>query len=250
MKITKWQSKVLFFADFPTITLLPKMAFNTSSWSVKEDIDMAKLKLVIPNFSDVVNNTTKGQSIKSKSVDVGGSKFALKIYPKGHQQANEGNISVFLYNKGNNDVVVDYTISVEGGMSASLENAKIEKNKGMGALNFMKASEAGTDLKMTVVVKLKREDISGGELEENQVESSNLDQVEERVGRLEEIGGKLEEMGENLEQMKTLVRSEIAKVKAPPIPECPVCLLQLQPPKKIVQCLKVRIEINSYVLKA
>jgi len=207
------------------------MAFNTGSWSVKENTDMAKLKLVIPNFSDVVNNTTKGQSIKSKSVDVGGSKFALKIFPKGHQQAKRRNISVFLYNKGNNDVVVDYTISV-GGILTSLENEKIEKNEGVGLLNFMKASEVGTDLRITVVIKLKWEDISEGELDENQVKGSDLVQFEKRVG------GKLEELGEKLEQMKTFVRAEIAKVKAPPIPECPVCFLQLQPPKKIVQCLK------------
>jgi len=208
------------------------MAFNTGSWSVKENTDMAKLKLVIPNFSDVVNNTTKGKSIKSKSVDVGRSKFALKIYPKGHQQAKKRDISVFLYNIGTNDVVVDYTISVEGGISTSLENEKIEKNKGVGLLNFMKASEVGTDLKITVVIKLKWEDISEGELDENQVKGSDLVQFEKRVG------GKLEELGEKLEQMKTFVRAEIAKVKAPPIPECPVCFLQLQPPKKIVQCLK------------
>ena len=37
------------------------MAFNTSSWSVKEEVNKAKLKLEIPNFSDVVGNTSKGR---------------------------------------------------------------------------------------------------------------------------------------------------------------------------------------------
>jgi len=118
----------------------------------------------------------------------------------------------------------------------------------------MRASEIGTDLEATVEVVLKWEDISGGVVEEDQVISKNLVQVEERLGeKLEQMGGKLEQMGGKLEQMKTFVlaeldqqqqqmknfvRGEIAKVKATPIPECPVCFLQLKPPRKIVQCLK------------
>ena len=45
------------------------------------------------------------------------------------------------------------------------------------------------------------------------------------------------ELGQNLEQMKTFVRAEIAKVKAPGIPDCPVCFEKFLPPKRIVQCL-------------
>ena len=93
----------------------------------------------------------------------------------------------------------------------------------------MRASEVGTDLKATVEVILKWEDISGGVGEQNQVtRRRDLVQVEERLE-------------EKLEQMKTFVRGEIAKVKATPVPECPVCFLQLKPPKKIVQCLKVGV---------
>ena len=44
--------------------------------------------------------------------------------------------------------------------------------------------------------------------------------------------------------MKSFVRGEIAKAKATQIPECPVCFQQLKPPKKIVQCLKVRENVR------
>ena len=91
------------------------MAFNTSSWSVKEEVNKAKLKLVIPNFSEVLGNTSRGQGVISKQFDVGGTKFALEIYPKGYQGAEEGMLSAFLCNQSNHDVVVDFTISVEGG---------------------------------------------------------------------------------------------------------------------------------------
>ena len=46
---------------------------------MKENFNKAKLKFVIPDFSDLVGNTRKGDGIKSKQCDVGGSKFALMI---------------------------------------------------------------------------------------------------------------------------------------------------------------------------
>ena len=202
------------------------MAFNTSSWSVKEEVNKAKLKLEIPHFSDVVGNTSKGQRVISQQFDVGGAKFALKIYPNGQQGAEEGMLSAFLCNESNHDVVVDFAISVEGGNKKSDESAKIKKGSSWGWMNFMRASEVGTDLKATVEVILKWEDISGGEVQQNQVTSRDLEQMEQR--------------------MKTFVRGEIAKVKASPIPECPVCFLQLKPPKKIVQCLKVVVMSICY----
>ena len=189
---------------------MPKMALNTSSWSVKEGVNKTKLKLEVPNFSDVVGDTRKGQRIKSKQFDVGGSKFALKIYPNGSGDAEEGMLSAFLLNASNHDVVVDCTISVEGGREDSWENAKIEKGRKSGRRNFMRASEIGTDLETTVEVELKWEDISGGVVEKDQVDSKNLVQVEERLGgKLEQMGGKLEHMGGKLEEMKTFVLAEL-----------------------------------------
>ena len=53
------------------------MAFNSSSSCVREDVNKAKLKLVIPNFSKVVAKTTKGQEINSKQFDVGGEEAVV-----------------------------------------------------------------------------------------------------------------------------------------------------------------------------
>ena len=124
----------------------------------------------------------------------------------------------------------------------------------------MRASEVGKDLNITVDVALKWEEISeGGMVEENQVNSSDLVEVVKSLGeklkqmgeKLEQIGEKQKQMGEKQEQeqqeMKNCVRAEIAKVNAPLVPECPVCLLQLEPPKKIVQCLKVGVMSIFYI---
>ena len=238
------------------------MAFNTSSWCVREDVNKAKLKLEIPNFSDVVANTTKGQEISSKQFDVGRSKFTLDISPNGDLGAEEGMFSAFLSNRSNHDVVVDYTISVEEGKVLSVKNEKIVKGNGRGWGDFMKASEVKNCLEIVVEVKLRWENISRGVAQQNQANNKELVQVEKRLGeKLEQMGKKLEQnmegklkqnMGEKLGQMekrmmeqmekrmKILLQGEIAKVKAKgPIPECPVCFQEFKPPKKIVQCLKV-----------
>ena len=241
------------FQPFLKSILLLKMRFNASSWSVKKDFNKAKLRLEIPNFSEVLSNSKKGQEIRSKEFEVGGSKFAFAIYPKGGTAAKEGWFSALLWNEGNHDVEVNYTIVVEGGHSTSSENSRIEKEMCTGRLNFMRASDVGTDLNITVEVTLKWEEISG-----EMVESSDLVKVEERLGeKVRKLGQKMKQSEDSLaqtmekkvrdseermeEKIKKIVRAEVAKSRMPLFPECPVCFDKLSPPKKIVQCLKAGV---------
>ena len=196
------------------------MVISSRSWSVREEFNKAKLKLEVPKFSEVVGNTGRKVRISSKLFHVGRSKFRLAVYPGGVEETTEqGMFSVYLYNVSNHDVVVDFTISANWGMSMSKEGVKIEKNCDSGWADFMKTRDVGADLNLTVEVTMRWEDLSGGMVEENHVNKSDLIKVEERL--------------------KDIVRAEIAKVKTSSIPECPVCFQRLAPPKKIVQCLKV-----------
>ena len=196
------------------------MVISRRSWSVREEFNKGKLKLEIPKFSEVVGNTGREVKISSKLFHVGRSKFRLAVYPGGVEETTEqGMFSVYLYNVSNHDVVVDFTISANWGMSMSKEGVKIEKNCDSGWADFMKTRDVGADLNLTVEVTMRWEDLSGEMVEENHANKSDLIKVEERL--------------------KDIVRAEIAKVKTPSIPECPVCFQRLAPPKKIVQCLKV-----------
>ena len=196
------------------------MVISRRSWSVREEFNKAKLKLEIPKFSEVAGNTGREVKISSKLFHVGRSKFRLAVYPGGVEETTEqGMFSVYLYNVSNHDVVVDFTISANWGMSMSKKDDKIEKNCDSGWADFMKTRDVGADLNLTVEVTMRWEDLSGGMVEENHANKSDLIKVEERL--------------------KDIVRAEIAKVKTSSIPECPVCFQRLAPPKKIVQCLKV-----------
>jgi len=235
------------------------MTFNASSWSVKKDFNKAKLRLEIPNFSEVLGNTKRGQKIRSKQFEVGGSKFAFAVYPKGDEGAEEGKLSALLWNESNHDIEVNYSIIVEGGHSTSSENSRIEKKTSTGRLNLMRASDVGTDLNITVEVTLKWEEVVGEMVDQNNVKSSDLVKVEERLGEKvrnleEKLGQKMKQSEDRLAQtlekkvrnseermeqkMKNIVCAEVAKARMPLIPECPVCLDKLAPSKKIVQCLK------------
>ena len=134
-----------------TVPHLPEMTFNTRSWSVKEDFNKAKIKLEIPNFSDVLGKTTKGQRNPSKQIEVRGSKFALGVFPKGCGQAEKGMPSAFLYNESDHDVIVDFIFAVEG-CKESWKNTKIERKNSKGKIDFMRVSNMiDNDFIITVV---------------------------------------------------------------------------------------------------
>ena len=104
----------------------------------------------------------------------------------------------------------------------------------------MKTSEVGAVLIITVGVTLKWEGLSGGMVEENQVNGSDLKQ--EMKNLEESLKENMQQEMKNMQQEMKSVRAEIARVKTSSIPECPVCFQKLAPPKKIVQCLKVGLQ--------
>ena len=100
----------------------------------------------------------------------------------------------------------------------------------------------GAKIAIVVEVELKWENISGGLTEQTRGERSNETNAQEKLEEKLEL-----KLGQNLEQMKTFVRAEIANLKAPGIPDCPVCFEKFLPPKRIVQCLTAGVYIHKDV---
>ena len=207
---------------------------------MKEDFNKAKIKLEIPNFSDVLGKTTKGQRNSSKQIEVRGSKFALGVFPKGCGQAEKGMPSAFLYNESDHDVIVDFIIAVEGCNLESWKDTKIERKNSKGKIDFMRVSNMiDNDFIITVEFTVKWEEVSGEMANQNQVISSDLVKIEERFGdkvkKLEErLAKKMKQSEDRVKQavissedrmeqkVKNIVRAEVAKVRVPLIPECPL----------------------------
>jgi len=244
------------------------MAANRRSWLVKEGSNKAKLRLDIPDYRTVF---VQGL-VKSEHFKVGRSNFTLSIM--GFSKSVGRYSHAFLHNESEHSVVVDYSVSVEGGEGVWKdwrdwdEEKKIERKSCLLVLALMQEPrEEETSLKITVEVEVRWEEVSGDIVVQTSDNRSGLDNVEhvnigekfveigEKLAKVEEkfewnleekLECKLEEIlerkleekhGQTLRQMKTLVGAEIAKVKAAGVPECPVCFEKFLPPKKMVQCL-------------
>ena len=97
----------------------------------------------------------------------------------------------------------------------------------------------GAKIAIVVEVELKWENTSGGPTGQTLRERSEQTNSEQKLEEKLEL-----KLGQNLEQMKTFMRAEIAKVKAPGVPDCPVCFEKFLPPKRIVQCLPAGVYIS------
>ena len=218
------------------------MAVVKRSWFLKEGLNKAKLRLDIFNFSTMLGNMGKGGFEDSNSFEVGRSRFCLRISRKGVESYPRGHFGAFLVNESEHDVVVDFMISVEGGQSCHENYRMIEKKSDWGWNNLMMVRGVGAKIAIVVEVELKWENISGGLTEQTRGERSNETNAQQKLEEKLEL-----KLGQNLEQMKTFVRAEIAKVKAPGIPDCPVCFEKFLPPKRIVQCLTAGVYIHKDV---
>ena len=78
--------------------------------------------------AEVLGKTGERDKISSKLFCVGRSKFSLEVQPRYLPAERDGSKMgrVTLYNKSNNTVVVDYTISANGGESALWKDVKIK----------------------------------------------------------------------------------------------------------------------------
>jgi len=124
---------------------------------------------------------------------------------------------------------------------------EVPRDWGEGPLVDVKDSVGDFKNRVIHAVVVETNGKAGSEEEEGVSDEGGLGEKLKQMGKkLEQIGEKQKQIGEKqkqemkqeMQEMKNFFRSEIAKVKATLVPECPVCLLQLKPPKKIVQCLR------------
>ena len=207
------------------------MASKEKSWLRREGTNKTTLRLEIPN-PNANGNTSRWPAITSKCFEVGTkSKFSLLVFTlKGR-----GMLSAWLRNESDHDVVVDcfFTVGEVGRTFPSFNkndmDQQIGKKRNLELPNFMRISEVGASLSVTVEVSVKWEDVSEEVVvEQDRVNNSDLLAVERR---LREEAGKQEErqakrLKESEDRMKDIFRVEIAKVQALLNPGCQVDIEQ------------------------
>ena len=114
-----------------------------------------------------------------------------------------------------------------GDVKRSGSNVMAEGKRGWGFPNFMERRQVGADLTVVAEITLLREQVTTGQ----------ADTIEELKNEMKKI--KIAQ-AENMEELKTEVKEIKQKLTRGPIkmPECVICLEELRPPLRIVQCLK------------
>jgi len=193
------------------------MAANRRSWLVKEGSNKAKLGLDIPDYRTAF---VQG-GVESEHFKVGRSNFALRICCFGNSVGRH--FHAFFHNKSEHSVVIDCSVSVEGGGEAwkdprdRVEERKIERKsclmRGSEALRMftlmLEPGEEESSLNITVEVEVRWEEVSGDIVVQISDSRSGLNNVElvkngekfvEIVENLAKIDEKLAEVEQKFEQ--------------------------------------------------
>jgi len=215
------------------------MAFTTETWVLHKDLNKATITFEMNNFAAAVAAKEKGQSVESRPCSIGGSKFRVRVYPSGANKAAEDMVSVYTMNDSDHKVAIDYSMTV-GDVKQSLSNQQLEGKSSWGWHDFMERKEVGANLTVVADITLLREQVGGAD---EGVKEVNTD-LADTIGELKNDVKKMKiAQAENMEELKIEIK-EIKEIKqqktrgAIKIAECVICLEELRPPLRIVQCLK------------
>ena len=79
---------------------------NTTIVRVVGQSEVVRAKLVIKDFANVMGEFKPGKSIQSEPFLVEDTPLAIAVYPNGDEHENQGHVSLFLRNKGDQDLSV------------------------------------------------------------------------------------------------------------------------------------------------
>jgi len=230
----------------------------TASTAVTYTADKATITFDVTNFPAAVFTVPKGMHIMSKSVPVGGSKFAVQVYPSGDSMAAENKVSVYVSNQSVHKVSINFSTTV-GAKKVAVSGSDVGERCGKGWSDFVDRKDVGWNLSVVIdITLLKEEGILGkNDLKEtvketvkvvetlsvnhaNWVKNSLQQEIEksqENMKRRFEEGEA--KMDNKMAKLEATLKAAIARSREPiKIPECPVCFEELRPPLRIVQCLK------------
>ena len=202
------------------------MAYTTETWVLHRDWDKATITFEITDFAAAVAAKEKNQGIESKPCTIGGSQFGVKVYPSGDDSAAENKVSIYTMNYSDHKVAYDYSITV-GDVKRSGSNVMAEGKRGWGFPDFMERRQVGADLTVVAEITLLREQVTKGQAD--------------TIGELKNDMEKMKiAQAENMEELKTEIKEIKQRMTGGSIKmaECVICLEELVPPLRIVQCLK------------
>ena len=239
----------------PSCSLVPpRTTSGITEERISRDQGMTSYRCQVLSFEDKMRSWQPGRELRLKSFCVSGVKLRLAVYPNGKLNAHRNFTSIFLQNDSDEDVKVDFDVSM-GQTKLSLSAKRIEANRGLGWNRFFNhgrhkfarndSEPENHDEDLVIVCNIKRIWVNSDNFNiQTKVDKlinnvqKNHTELENKINDQNKIISSQNKMIKNLgEQVKQLL--EVKNNNAPkvvPKPECPVCMEEMEPRKKIIQC--------------
>jgi len=226
------------------------MSGITQEWSHYSNEDSLNYNIRIFDFGQKMKIWGFGRPVESLPFDIGQSQFSIDIYPNGCSKGDIRNISVYVNNLNDWDVMVEAKISV-GTLSLALNASQIDSNNGHGWDKFCSHKILwnfldGGDLDISADIKLVWEYFPGRQTVDAEVQGlkAEVTDLKRKIETIERtmtlnLNRKIETLEQTMiSNIKSLGNPAEMKPSSPsPCPECPICFDEMKPPTKIVQCM-------------
>jgi len=218
-----------------------KMPGITQEWKHYSNDNTVNYNIRIFDFGQKMKNWRAGREVRSMPFKVGDSEFSINIYPNGSSKGERGNISFYVNNKNDWDVMVEVEFSIGSKSLDFVKQIPRFQNWGWGEFcdhedirNLIFGNDAdeslGEALTASAKIKLIWEEIT----------SETKTAKEEVLGLKSEVT----DLKRKIETLESTMISKLESIKNPvekkctsPCPECPICFDEMKPPTKIVQCM-------------
>ena len=213
---------------------------------ISRDQGMTSYRCKVLSFESKMN-WRPGSQISLKSFYVDGVKLKLGLYPNGATNKDKDHTSIYVENMSPDDIKIDYELSM--GYRKEIVNGDIIKaSDGYGFPQFFKHSlhsflhNSKDDKNLEIVWNIKKvwKDFTDGEKIETEEQMKRLQiQVNNQNVQMKQM---MEGINNLESQMKQLLKvhnnnaDNMANKQTVPKPECPVCMEDMGPGTRIMQC--------------
>eukprot|EP00092_Neocalanus_flemingeri_P025014 GFUD01027126.1.p1 GENE.GFUD01027126.1~~GFUD01027126.1.p1 ORF type:complete len:278 (-),score=48.35 GFUD01027126.1:72-905(-) len=231
----------------------------TEEWKLKLTENKLKYFIRIFSFDRKMKSWRNGRSVHSVPFLVGGTEFAILIYPNGSDEESRGHVSVNLMNKS--DWGVKLEMEVEFGKEKVSGTFDMSSKEEWGWPMYAHADLGADDdamnadglLALSATVSLMWREVtesrSNSEIQLKECKcKAEVEGLRSEVGNLKmmieareaNLVSKLSRsIGQSVDKsltakFKTLEVS--SKKTSLPCPECPICFEEMKPPTRIIQC--------------
>ena len=231
--------------------------YTTRTGATHTGEDKATITFDVANFPAAVCTEPRGLRIQSNSVTIGGSRFAVLVYPSGSNCSAMGKVPVGLINTSEHKVCIGYSIKV-GDEKYSSKYREMKESSSV-CLDLVDMRDVGWNLPVVVDITLLKEegifgkdDLKGtvdameqiGAQQAGEIKNELRQEIKKTATAIKgDLKRQLKEsdakMDIKMAKLEATLKAEIARSREPiKIPECPVCFEELGPPLRIAQCLR------------